>query len=78
MSDLAANPDYAEVKEKLEAQMIDELKKQGDPRMFGRGYIFDQYEYADPQRDFYERYMSGEKLKAGWVNPSDFEKEPLD
>jgi arylsulfatase A-like enzyme len=78
MSDLAANPDYAEVKQRLETQMIDELKKQGDPRMFGRGYIFDQYEYADPQRDFYERYMSGEKLKAGWVNPSDFEKEPLD
>ena len=28
--------------------------------------------------NFYERYMRGEKLRAGWVNPTDFEKKPLD
>ena len=27
---------------------------------------------------FYERYLKGEKLKTGWVNPTDFEKQPLD
>ena len=28
---------------------------------------------TDIARNFYERYMSGEKLNAGWVNPSDFD-----
>jgi len=46
--------------------------------MFGRGAIFDRYTYANPeQRNFYERFMRGEKVKAGWVNESDFEKEPI-
>jgi hypothetical protein len=26
----------------------------------------------------YRRYMAGEKVRAGWVLPSDFEKEKLD
>jgi hypothetical protein len=56
-----------------------ELKKQGDPRMFGQGGVFDQYLHANPAHvNFYERYMQGEKLKAGWVNETDFEKAPLD
>ena len=47
--------------------------------MFGQGKIFDEYPYADTgQQGFYERYMSGEKLKAGWVSPTDFEEGPLD
>ena len=25
--------------------------------------------------NFYERYMGGEDIKAGWVNESDFEKD---
>jgi hypothetical protein len=55
------------------------LKAQDDPRMFGKGHRFDEYPYAQDQvRGFYERYMRGEKLKAGWVNRSDFEKEPLE
>jgi hypothetical protein len=29
-------------------------------------------------RGFYERYMRGEKLRAGWVSPSDFEKKPVE
>jgi len=79
LDDLAARPEYQEVKQSLRAQMVRELKAQGDPRMFGRGYVFDQYPYADEnQQGFYERYLRGEPLKAGWVNPSDFEKEPLD
>ncbi len=43
--------------------------------MFGKGYIFDEYIYADKKsRNFYERYIKEEKIKAGWVNESDFEK----
>ena len=60
----------------LEAQMIQELKAQADPRMFGNGKIFDDYTYAqESMRNFYNRYMKGEKLNAGWVNKSDFEKK---
>ena len=56
-----------------------ELKRQGDPRIEGNGEVFDKYPYANPnQRNFYERYMRGEKPIAGWVLPSDFEKRPLD
>ncbi len=58
--------------------MTRELQAQGDPRMFGKGYLFDQYLYANPeQRNFYERFMRGEKVKALWVNDSDFEREPI-
>ena len=43
--------------------------------MSGQGHVFDEYPYASPRmRNFYERFMRGEKLSAGWVNPSDFER----
>ena len=54
------------------------MKVPGDPRMSGGGDEFDTYPYADDKhRDFYNRMMKGEKLNAGWVNPTDFEKEPI-
>ena len=84
--DLTADPDCArnvagdpkqaarvkEMREKMER----ELREQDDPRMFGRGYIFDEYP-ATQGRGFYELYLKGQKPKAGWVHPSDFEKEPI-
>jgi len=76
---LAESSDYREEREILSRQMVKELKGQGDPRMFGKGEVFDNYIYTnDGTRDFYERYMNGEKVKAGWVSPSDFETAPLD
>jgi N-sulfoglucosamine sulfohydrolase len=78
VNNLASDAKYQSLKKKLSDQMTRELKEQGDPRMFGKGYIFDQYIYANPeQRNFYERFMRGEKMKAGWVLESDFEKEPI-
>lgn len=79
-------PNDAEMKEKVRLQrfllvkaMEGNLEEQKDPRIVGHGEIFDKYPYANPgQRNFYERYMKGEKLNAGWVNPTDFEKSPLD
>ncbi len=57
--------------------MEDELKAQGDPRMAGKGRIFD--EYAPTSGDgFYEKFMRGENVNAGWVNKTDFEKAPTD
>ncbi|MBI4624258.1 MAG: sulfatase [Verrucomicrobia bacterium] len=75
---LAASPEHHQRRAALERQMIDKLKAQNDPRMFGQGEVFDRYPIAqDASRGFYERYMRGEKPKAGWVNESDFEKEPI-
>ena len=40
--------------------------------MFGQGGVFEAVAVR-PARgaNFYQRYMSGEKIKAGWVNQSD-------
>ncbi len=76
---LAFDPEVAPIMESMKTQMVAELKAQGDPRMFGRGAIFDEYVYAsEDTRGFYERYTEGEELNAGWVNPTDFEEEELD
>lgn len=78
VNNLAANPSHTALKAKLRAQMERELKAQGDPRMFGNGAIFDRYLYSDEKnRDFYNRFMRGEKVKAGWVLDSDFEPAPI-
>ncbi|MHB8862754.1 MAG: sulfatase family protein [Pirellulaceae bacterium] len=75
LTNLAADPLYAERMKQLRLQLFEELKEQGDPRMFGQGHVFDEYPYAGPaQKDFYDRYMRGEKLSAGWVTDTDFEK----
>lgn len=75
----AGQTDHQGLQRQLEEQLVNELKAQQDPRMFGQGHIFEQEPYANPgHRGFYERYMRGEKVEAGWVNKSDFEKAPLD
>lgn len=74
---LAPLPQYQAVKSKLKKQLHSELKQQKDPRMFGRGEVFDNYPYANGgNKNFYERYRNGEDVRAGWVNPSDF--RPID
>lgn len=56
----------------LRNQLFNELQKQGDPRMKGEGHVFDAYPYANPgERNFYERVMRGEKVRADWINASD-------
>ena len=78
LENLADHPDYQEVKTQLRLQLTEELTAEGDPRMSGGGEEFDQYPYADEKhRDFYNRMKRGEKLNAGWVNPTDFEKEAI-
>ncbi|RME93808.1 MAG: heparan N-sulfatase [Verrucomicrobia bacterium] len=76
---LAADPAHARVKSRLEQQMLAELRRQGDPRVLGRPDYFERMPYAaESHRGFYEKYMAGQELNAGWVNPSDFEPIPLD
>ncbi len=75
MNNLANDPRFAILKNKLKTEMESELKKQKDPRMFGKGEVFDNYPYSKENSiDFYNRYMKGEKLNPGWINQSDMEK----
>jgi hypothetical protein len=56
--------------------MEEVLKKQRDPRMFGKGDIFDAYPYSEPERiRFYERFMAGEPVNAGWIEKTDIERK---
>ena len=68
---------YRDLEQELREQLFAELKAQNDPRMFGRGSVFDAYPYANArERNFYERYLRGEPVKAGWVSPTDFDGGP--
>ena len=78
VNNLAAAPAQQARRTALEAQLIEELRQQGDPRMSGHGEVFDRYPYAGKERGLYDRYLNGEKLDAGWVNPSDAEPAPAD
>jgi N-sulfoglucosamine sulfohydrolase len=79
VQNLATQPALAARRSALQAEMHSRLKAEGDPRMFGQGEVFDRYVHASPGHvGFYERYMKGEKLQAGWVNPTDFEPAPID
>ncbi len=75
INNLIDDPTLHDVREKLKEQLFEELSTQGDPRILGTGDVFDQYEYADKKTaNFYNRWQKGEKLNAGWVSDSDFEK----
>ena len=79
VKNLAESKSQLRMKMTLRKQLFAELRAQGDPRMFGKGDVFDNYPYSGAATDnFYQRYTSGEKVRAGWVNPADFEKEKLD
>jgi N-sulfoglucosamine sulfohydrolase len=73
---LAGESVHAERVNQLRERMESELKVQNDPRMAGNGKIFDEYP-ATNGAGFYEKFMRGEKMNAGWVTPTDFEKEPI-
>jgi len=79
MINLAVDKKNTAIKNKLSAFMIQKLKEQNDPRMFGNGDVFDKYEYAGPDvKNFYNRFMNGEKVNAGWVSKTDFDADLQD
>ncbi|MCY4426768.1 MAG: sulfatase [Halieaceae bacterium] len=77
LDNLAANAEYAAVKEGLRNTMETELRAQADPRMFGEGDIFHSYPITlEPVRNYYERsVVQGEYLVPIWINPSDIETD---
>jgi arylsulfatase A-like enzyme len=70
VKNLPTDPRAASMRDQLHA----ELKSQGDPRMEGKGDLFDKYEHASKNNvGFYEKFMRGEPMKAGWINQTDIE-----
>ncbi len=77
-SNLAAAPEHVSRTAELRETMTAKLKAQGDPRALGNGQIFDTYPVATPAaKNFYERMQRGEKVRAGWVQETDFESQPV-
>jgi arylsulfatase A-like enzyme len=57
MENVADDAAFSETRKELMTQMEDELKEQKDPRMFGNGHIFDEYEYSNSDRNYYDRFI---------------------
>lgn len=76
VTNLAEKKEFAEAKGRLKAEMEAKLRAQEDPRMNGQGAIFDHYPMTNG--GFYDAYLKGEKPAAGWVNPTDFESQPVE
>lgn len=73
-NNLAQNKKFQKIKKELAKLMVAELKKQNDPRMFGKGAIFDQYP-PNKGANFYDDVMNGKPVDSKWINDSDFEKK---
>lgn len=74
LQNLAADPAQADRVAAARRELFDALREQGDPRIEGRGERFERAPYADAStRNFHARFIAGEPVKAGWVNPTDFD-----
>jgi len=76
MNNLIDKEEYRQTAVALEAEMTARLKQQKDPRMEGKGEIFDRYPNMSKSHMYWNRVHAGEKLPADWINPTDF--DPLD
>lgn len=76
VKNLINDPKYKTLIDAIKKEMESKLTAQGDLRMLGLGHIYEKFPVVE-NVNFYERFFKGEKLNTGWVNPSDFEKEPI-
>ncbi|MCP4510163.1 MAG: hypothetical protein GY826_27640 [Fuerstiella sp.] len=78
MRNLADSPMFAMEKEDLNRQLLATLTEEKDPRALGNAGYFEKFPYADKKGNgFYEKFTAGQKVKAGWVNETDFEPGPI-
>ena len=60
LKNLASDPAHSIQTKQLRQQLFTELRAQADPRVLGRGEIFDEYPFAsDALRGYYERQQRG-------------------
>ncbi|MCB0847868.1 MAG: heparan N-sulfatase, partial [Bacteroidetes bacterium] len=52
LNNLANNPKYTKVKENLSRKLMDYLNQTGDPRVVGKGDIWETYPRYSPLREF--------------------------
>ncbi len=72
LNNLSAQSEYAEVKNRYKAELLDRLRQEGDPRLITDGNTFDIYPYADLEyRNFYERFTTGKLEVPFWLNATD-------
>lgn len=76
IENLADDEKYQAIAAKMREEMFAELKLQNDPRMFGKGDAFDRYPPIEGV-NFHADFLQGKKPKAGWVNESDYESQPI-
>jgi uncharacterized sulfatase len=48
---VASDPKFAEIREQLNRQLMDELKRTGDPRVTGDGKTFERPPFTGPFTD---------------------------
>jgi N-sulfoglucosamine sulfohydrolase len=77
LQNLAALPQHQARKKQMRTFMEQKLRAEGDLRVLGFGHLYDQHPVAE-LRGFYERFKQGEKMRTGWVNPTDYETQPVD
>lgn len=73
MVNLSEKTEYESLMRGMEKEMTARLVEQEDPRMFGRGELFDRYPDMSVAYQFWNRTKAGEKVPSGWVSPTDFE-----
>lgn len=73
MDNLVASKKYKSLIKKMETEMENRLKAQFDPRMEGKGYLFDQYPNMSKSSMYWNRVKAGEKVPATWIEPTDFD-----
>ena len=79
LDNLVGRQEKEELLEQMKKELFTLLSQQEDPRMLGEGDVFDRYPHAsEGTRNFYERYLQGENVNAGWVWPSDFESDVVE
>ncbi|MEO6809039.1 MAG: sulfatase [Isosphaeraceae bacterium] len=57
VNNLADQPDLQDVKHRLKAEMEASLRADKDPRVLGRGEVFESYNYVGPRRHSYDAWL---------------------
>ena len=74
LNNLAGNPAYADVQKRLRNRMNDYLRKTGDPRVTGRGNVFETYKRYSHLRKFpVPDWAQGQEdvFRPAWLPPRD-------
>lgn len=74
INNLAFDSQYSEVLNKMKEKLENNLIKQNDPRMFGKGDMFEKYPFRYKLLyNFYNRMKKGEDVKQNVYSVTDFE-----